>query len=330
MSTFTAVDLSRLPAPAVVEQLDYEVILAEMLADLRARDPQFTALTESDPTYKLLEVGAYRELQARQRNNESAKAVMLAYSRAADLDHLGAYFGVERLELDTGNPAQSIPPTMESDTEFRRRIQLAPEGFSVAGPEGAYIFHALSAASGVLDASATSPTPDDIRAIVMGVLTAHAAAPALVADMEAALDGADWPGDVVVTVLSRDGDGTPNAELVSAVAQRLGSDEVRPMTDHVMVQGATVVPYAVNATVYTYAGPDSSLVLAESQRRLERYVDESHRLGRDVPLSGIYSVLHSEGVQRVELTSPAADVVINRTQAAWCTGITIVAGGVDE
>lgn len=296
MSTFTAVDLSRLPAPAVVELLDFEAIFAAMLADLRARDPQFTAITESDPAYKLLQVCAYREMIVRQRCNEAARAVMLAYAVGSDLDQLGALLGVTRLQLDPGVPAQSIPPTMESDLEFRRRIQLAPEGFSVAGPEGAYIFHALSADPDVLDASATSPTP----------------------------------GEVIVTVLAREGDGAPSPALVSAVAAALSDDAVRPLTDHVTVQAATIVPYAVNATVYTYAGPDSALVLAESRKRLERYVEESHRLGRDVPLSGIYSVLHSEGVQRVELVSPLADIVIDRTEASHCTGITIIAGGVDE
>jgi phage-related baseplate assembly protein len=330
MSTFTAVDLSRLPAPAVVELLSYEAILAAMLSDLRGRDPQFTALTESDPAFKLLQVCAYREMLVRQRCNEAARAVMLAYAIGSDLDHLGALLGVTRLELDPGDPVNSIPPTMESDTEFRRRIQLAPEGFSVAGPEGAYIFHALSADPDVLDASATSPEPDDIRAVVAGVLAANSASPELTAAMDSALDAATWPGDVTVTVLSRQGDGAPSAGLVAAVETALSDDSVRPLTDHVTVQAATIVPYSVQATVYTYAGPDSALVLAESQRRLEAYIEASHRLGRDVPLSGIYSVLHSEGVQRVELDSPLADIVITRTQASHCTGITIIAGGVDE
>ena len=294
--SFTAVDLSRLPAPAVVEQLNFEAVLAAMLADLRARDPQFTALTESDPAYKILQVCAYREVMVRQRCNEAARAVMLAYAIGPDLDHLGALLGVQRLELDPGDPENSIPPSMESDTDFRRRVQLAPEGYSVAGPEGAYVFHALSADPDVLDASATSPTP----------------------------------GEVVVTVLSRQGDGAPSAELVGIVADALADDSVRPLTDHVTVQAATIVPYSVQATVYTYAGPDSALVLAESQRRLEAYIEASHRLGRDVPLSGIYSVLHSEGVQRVELAAPLADIVITRTQASHCTAITIIAGGVDE
>ena len=119
----------------------------------------FTAMTEAEPVYAPLQVCAYRELQIRQRNNDSNRAVMLAYAVGADLDHLGALLGVARLELDPGDSLRSIPPTFESDVEFRRRIQLAPEGFSVAGPEGAYMFHALSADPDVLDASATSPSP---------------------------------------------------------------------------------------------------------------------------------------------------------------------------
>lgn len=295
-ATFTAVDLSRLPAPVVVEQLDFEVILAEALAHLRQLDPQFDALTESDPAYKILQVCCYREVLVRQRSNEASRAVLLAYALGADLDQLGALVGVGRQQLDPGDPALGIAPTLESDTELRRRIQLAPEGFSVAGPEGAYIFHSLSADSGVLDASATSPTP----------------------------------GQVVVTVLARAGDGTAPQALIDAVAAVLSADNVRPLTDQVTVQSAQIVLYEVIATVYTYAGPDSALVLAESQRRLDAYIEEAHRLGRDVPRSGIFSVLHSEGVQRVELVSPAADIVIDRTQAPHCTSITITDAGVDE
>mgnify|MGYP001098405934 CR=1 FL=1 len=300
MAGFTAVDLSQLPAPTVVEVLSYESIFAALLASYvaltEASGQTYTALVESDPVYLLLQAAAYRELVWRQRVNDAARAVMVAYAVGSDLDQLAAGFGVKRLQLDPGDPSHSIPPTMESDTDLRRRIILAPEGFSVAGPEGAYIYHALSASGDVLDASATSPAPCE----------------------------------VVVSVLSRVGNGTADAALVAAVAAVLGADNVRPLTDLVTVQSATVIEYTVEATIYTYAGPDSAVVLAASRARLDAYVEESHRLGRDVTMSGLYSVLHSPGVQRVELTAPVADIVVDRTQAAYCTGISILSGGVDE
>ena len=109
MSAFTTIDLSTLPPPSVVETLDFEAILAAMLADLQARDPAFTALVESDPAYKILEVCAYRELLIRQRVNDAARATMLAYATGADLEQIGALFGVTRLTI-TEADEEAVPP----------------------------------------------------------------------------------------------------------------------------------------------------------------------------------------------------------------------------
>ncbi|WP_163834692.1 baseplate J/gp47 family protein [Spartinivicinus ruber] len=68
MSEFTAIDLSQLPAPDVIEPIDYEMVLASMLDDLQKRDSSFTALVESDPAMKILEVCAYREMLIRQQS----------------------------------------------------------------------------------------------------------------------------------------------------------------------------------------------------------------------------------------------------------------------
>lgn len=295
-ATFTAVDLSKLPAPAVVETLSYETIYAAMLARLRQILPDFDAVVESDPAIKVLQVAAYRELLLRQRINEAARAVMPAYAIGPDLDNLAALLGISRLQLHPGNPGQGIPPTMEDDADLRRRMVLAPEGYSVAGPEGAYIFHALSADGEVLDASATSPTP----------------------------------GTVVVTVLSRIGDGTASAPLLERVAAKVSDEAVRPLTDQVIVQSATILSYAVKAEITTFSGPDGGVVMAESRRRLAEYITASHRLGRDVTLSGLYAALHAEGVQNVKLLSPSADIIVSRTEASWCTSIDVTHMGVGE
>ena len=162
MTVTTSVDLSRLPPPEVVETLAYEQIFAEMIADLVARsenDGQFTALVESDPAYKVLEIATYREMLLRARVNDAAKSVLLAFAVDGTLDNLAAFYGVKRLTLDPGDPDRSIAPTMESNDDLRRRVTLAPSGYSVAGPDDAYIFLALSASGLVLDAKPTSPSP---------------------------------------------------------------------------------------------------------------------------------------------------------------------------
>jgi len=332
-ATFTAVDLSRLPAPDIIEDLDFETILAGAVAQMRdemAKSGLTFETRDSDPATKLLQVFAYYAQMLRQRINDAARAVMPAYAVKADLDHIAALFGITRLTITPANPATGASAVMEDDTDFRRRMVLAPEGYSVAGPEGAYISHTLSADANVLDASATGPQPDDIKALVLGVLADHAAPADLVAAMTSALDTARWPGSVVVSVLARTGDGTAPAELIDTVAAYVSDEARRPLTDWVTVQSARIVPYAVDATLTTFSGPDGGVVLAAAQASLDAYTKASHRLGRDITRSAIFAALSVEGVQNVILREPAQDIVISRQQAPYCTGMSVAYAGVGE
>jgi len=334
----SAIQLDRLPPPDVVEPLHYETILAkakEQFAALwrqqRKRDaslPDIDLSLESEPVAKILQTVAYVAMGLRQRVNDAARANFLATAQGADLDHIGAWYGVERLTLSPARPELAIPAVMESDDALRERITLAPASFSVAGPEAAYVFHARSASGDVLDASAISPQPDDIRAVVADVLARHDATPALIADMQTALATARWPGEVIVSVLSRQGDGQADPALLAAVADNVSADNVRPLTDFVTVQSADIVPFQVRATLWTYAGPDADIVRAASRASLDTYLAEAKRLDRDITLSGLYAALQVAGIQNVELEEPRATLVIGPTQAAHCTGVELAYGGI--
>ncbi|MEQ6971315.1 baseplate J/gp47 family protein, partial [Pectobacterium polaris] len=223
------IDLSQLPAPAVVEELDYEAIYTErkaMLLSLYPEDQRAavarTLTLESDPLVKLLQENAYRELLWRQRVNEAARAVMVAYAQGSDLDQLGANFSVSRLVITPADDS-TLPPTpalMESDSDFRLRIQQSFEGLSVAGSVGAYQYHGRSADGRVADVSVISPSP----------------------------------ASVTVSVLSREGDGSASAELVAIVTAALNGEDVRPVADRVTVQSAVIVPYEIDAMLYLYSG----------------------------------------------------------------------------
>lgn len=295
---FTTVDLSQLPAPDVVEALDYEAILSEMLSDLQSRDPAFSALVESDPAFKILEVAAYREVLIRQRVNDAAKAVMLAFAMDEDLDQIGANFDVERLELEPAND-DVIPPTpavMEEDEDYRARIQLSLEGITTAGSEGSYVFHGLGADADVRDIEAVSPNP----------------------------------GEVVVYVLSRTGDGTASAELIDIVEAALNAEDVRPLTDQVTVESATIVEFEINAELVLYPGPDSEVVRQAAEDALAVYVESIRRIGYDVSLSGVMQALNQPGVQRVKLHDPTPEpdsesrlVAVDSGESAYCTSIAV-------
>lgn len=295
-STFTAVDLSRLPAPGIIIVEPFETIFARLVARAKSVIPDFE-VRESDPQTKLLELFAYEIQVVQQRVNDAAKAVMPAFAVGADLDNIAAlFFGVTRFEITPADTVLGTPAVMESDADLRRRMVLGPEGYSVAGPEGAYTSLALSADADVLDASATSPSP----------------------------------GHVVVSVLARAGDGTASAELLAAVAAYVSDETRRPLTDYVTVQSAEVLPYVVDATLTTFSGPDGGVVLAAAEASLAAYVEESHKLGRDITRSGLFAALHVEGVQNVVLASPAADLIVSRTQAPHCTETNIAYAGIGE
>lgn len=324
----SAIQLSKLPPPDVVETIDFEVLYQQAQAKLIELWPTFNADVESEPANAILQVLAYIAMGLRQRVNDAARACFLATAQKNDLDNLGALLGVQRLTIVAAQPELDISAVMESDDDYRDRITLAPASFSVAGPADAYIFHARSASGDVLDASATSPAPDDIKALVGSILAAHSAPQDLVDAMTSALDAADWPGDVSVAVLSRNGDGSAPQTLLDTVAATVSADNVRPLTDHVTVQSAEIVRFAIVATLYTFAGPDSDIVLAAARASLDAYLAASRRLGRDITLSGIYAALQVAGIQNVELTSPTATIVVGDTQAAYCDSVTLNYGGI--
>jgi phage-related baseplate assembly protein len=287
-SSSTAIDLSRLPAPSFLAPLSYEQERADLVAFFQTVLPEFDATIPSDPGVKLLELIAYYVMLKGQQFNERALQTMLAYATGADLDNLGALVNVERLIIEEASGSDTA--IYESDADLRRRIQLAPESFSVAGPATAYRFHALSADATIADALATSPAP----------------------------------GEVLITILSRLGDGTATPDQIAAVEAVVTSREVRPLTDMVTVASVELLTFTVLATLTLFHGPDAVVVLAAAEQRLAAYLADARKIGRPVTRSGIIAALHVEGVLNVTLAQPAADIMPDGTQLAHCTGTDVM------
>lgn len=156
MSAFTQIDLSKLPAPNVVSEPDFEQTLSNLKFRLtQAFPPAADVLDlESEPLVKFLEIVAYELTLHRSMINQQARAVLLATASGADLDNLAAIIPLTR---NTG----------ESDAEFRARIQLAPEAFSTAGPSKGYEFHTKAAHQEITDVYVTSPVPGHVDVYVL-------------------------------------------------------------------------------------------------------------------------------------------------------------------
>jgi len=290
------VDLSALPAPDVLEGLDFEVTYEEGLNTFRDyMGDNWSAPLESDPVVKLLEVAAYQKVGNRARVNDAAKALLLAHAIGSDLDQLGANYNLKRLVIQAADLAAvpPVPEVKELDDPFRERIQLAFEGLTTAGPRNSYILHARNASGLVADATAESPAPCY----------------------------------VTVTVLGAEGRGEVGPALLATVASALNDDEVRPVGDRVTVQSAQILDYRIDAILHmSGAGPEGDASLVEAKKRLAAWINPRKRLGVEVARSAVDAQLHVAGVARVELVG-WVDLAPTEAQAAWCTDYTVTLAG---
>lgn len=289
------VDLSLLPAPDVLEPLDFEATYQEGLGTFRmSMGDNWSAPLESDPVVKLLEVGAYNKVGNRARVNDAAKALLLAHAINGDLDQLGANVNTLRLVIRKAD-LLAVPPVeeiKEQDDAYRERIQMTYEGLTTAGPRNSYILHARNASALVADASAESPSP----------------------------------ACVTVTVLSLEGDGVAGPELLATVEDRLNDEDVRPLGDRLTVQSAQVLPYRIDAVLHMKGpGPESDVALAEARRRLAAWINPRKRLGVEVARSAVDAQVHVAGVSRVDLPG-WHDLDPTKEQAAFCTDYTVTLG----
>lgn len=282
----------------MIEVPDFETLLTERKEALIALYPaeeqaavRRVLALESDPMVKTLQENTYREILLRQRINEAAQAVMVAYALGSDLDQLAASYNVQRLTVTPADP-DAVPPVdavMETDDALRVRVPEAFEGLSVAGPTAAYEFHAKSADGRVQDVSATSPSP----------------------------------ASVLITVLSREGNGEAAADLLATVNTALNAETVRPVADRVTVQGATIHDYSVKAKLHLFDGVAAGPCLEAANAQLAAYLTEQKKLGRSVRRESYGAVLRVPGVDWVEMIEPATDIILDRTAAGNCTGTDI-------
>lgn len=285
------IDFSRLPPPKVIEDIDYEALLKvyqDKVVELRPDLAKAVTLNQS-PTNVILQAEAYGNMMVRARINAAARAVMLPFATGSDLDVLGAFYNEARQQIlvEGSNPVRYEP---ESDERFRRRIQLAPEAFSTAGSVGAYIYHALKA----------DPTIRDVS--VMKI---------------------NDRGGIKVSVMNSGTDPKPTDAQLTAVTTKLFSKNIKPLTDVVSVAPVKVIETTLVANIRLYPGPDASMIFADIKKAVEAVRGRIALTGRDLTRSALFAAINQEGVQGVDLISPAADIVAQPDECVWIKSATL-------
>lgn len=288
--TSVALDLSRLPAPEVIEPLDAETLIKAFIGtfvplyEARFGVTYDTSKIESEPAVILGEAFSWLRLLDRQRVNDAAKAVLLPFASGGNLDNLGSFFGVERA---AGEP----------DAAFRIRLMAAPDAYAAAGPVAAYVYHARTASPLLVkDVGVRSPSP----------------------------------GAVLVSILSNERDedgnelnGTASTGLLQVVRSRLNRNDIKPLTVDLSVQAAAVTEIDVALTIVVPSGPDPLLVKRNAEKAVRAYAAERHAVGRVWRIDGLVASARVPGVEYLQTVSPQNDIDPGYDGAVYMRSLTI-------
>jgi len=318
---------NQLAEPAIVTVEAFEDLLAEfktfVVEYVAARSPASAAKlvdsleNESELLTLALEAFCVRLQTHERKYNARTKQMLAWWATGTNLDARLADMGLERQLLDPGDLAAFPPiaPVYESDDDARLRYYLAPHA-PAAGSRMQYrreiftlgqrpVVKVENASAGVVTVTYTF-APDSYAAQIKDGNGRRTA-----------------PGEVTVTVLSRDGDGTPSEALLDGVREHFARPDVRPETDLVIVQAAQIKPYKIRVVAKINPGPDSGLTKAAAQQQLQEYAEACHRLEGRVDPSWIDYTLHSAGAVQLQILEPLAPIVTTAFQAPYCTGVEV-------
>lgn len=185
----------------------------------------------------------------------------------------------------------------ETDTALYNRMRESEESYSTAGPRGSYIYHAKSVSSQISDVSAESPKPGivDIRII-------------------------QYKGRL------------PDEELIERVREYLNADDIRPLTDTVMVAAPDIVNFNINMKYFISKEKEASTneIRQAVAAAVDRYILwQTSKMGRDINPSYFNSVLMETGIKRAEITEPAF-APVRKGSVAVINEESITFGGVED
>jgi phage-related baseplate assembly protein len=304
---FAAPELLELGPPPDLASQPFETLFAiakaKLVADMATIGIAYDVENlETDPAILLTEAGVFRDMLRRRAIDDAIRASYLGSAWRAWLDSRAADYGVLRRIVIPADPGASPPvvEVLEDDDSLRRRARLSWEALSVAGPPGAYVFHALDAHVDTLDAVVYGPE-----------------------------SGYVVPGEVLVVVQSRVGNGVPTPAMMDVIAARLDAyqvtygdstsvvrlvrDEqsVRPLGAKVLLTAVQPVTFNVVATIFIRPGPDAEVVRLAALAKLEAFLEKRKRIGASLHVTAIEAALYMDGedglpvAEEVIVTEPA-------------------------
>ena len=200
---------------------------------------------------------------------------------------------------------ENIVPTAggggrETDEAYRDRIRSAPDSLSTAGPANAYRYWAIAADPIIADAVIESPEPGVVLITPIGY-------------------GGVLPDE--------------NNRMLEKVLASCGGDDIRVLTDKVLVQAPTVYSFDIELVYFTTAANESQVVqnVEGNGGAIDRFIFwQGSALNRDLNPDQLRRLILAPdwgeglvGAERVEIVSPVFTRMNATTVAKFSGNITV-------
>lgn len=272
---------------------------------------------------------------------------------------------VENIDIThSGDDGEPYPEADDGvgDEHYRERIRLAPTALSVAGPRDAYEYHAKSADASIIDVAVlsniqtihyqlsvydkkaflggsgydvmtlkveggtvgvdyTAVYADDL--LVITLLNDFSQTESIEVDVDVDLAGC------VLIVPIMEGGKIPAQDVLQKVYDVCSAEDVRPMTDKVIVRPPKQIEYEIDITYYTTTAEASDCIstIEGEHGALKHFVEwQDTKMGRDINPDKLRALCLSpdvgSGCSRISVKSPEY-MVLKETEVAKCKKISV-------
>ena len=186
---------------------------------------------------------------------------------------------------------------IEDDDTLASRVYIAPSKYSVAGPEEAYRYWITEFNSSISDVYLSSPEA----------------------------------GQVLIEFILEGGE-LPNEAMVRSLADYLANENIRPLTDEVIVRLPTTATFNVNVQYWINRSDinKAATIQAAVEQAVTDYVSwQQSKIGRDINPDKLISLMEQAGAKRVAVTEPVFSVMPDATIGRIGTK-TVSYGGIEN
>ena len=202
---------------------------------------------------------------------------------------------VERVENVT---VSSGGADLETDENLAERIFLAPSSWSTAGPDDAYKYWVRTFNPAIGDVMVESETP----------------------------------GEVDIFFILQDGQ-IPDQTMIQELEDYLSNEEIRPLTDQVIVRAPEIQEYRIDLTYYINKSDrtKASQIHENIQIAVQEYMKwQRAKIGRDINPDQLRKRLVSAGAKRLEIREPVFEAISHASIALIGKEPVALYGGIED